>query len=432
MASSNRPARIYVAGTYTHENKGDAALLESFKRLVLRVLPRAELTFATTRPDLAEYLPVERVVALPLDPHGLWSRFSHRLGGGLSRDLAGWLTAGQLVALDTAMRLPGAPRMLRSAALREIAAADLVALLPGGYLMAPEVDADLWLYHASAIVAASRLERPIVLFPGSYGPFAGIHQAMARRILNRCQVIMVRERLSAERLQELHLSHPAVEVTPDAAFAFRDDGRGAASIASLMGRLNPDGRPLVAISAKPHHFPNLSDPTRRWRDYIAALASVARMLVDEFGAAVVLVPQSVGSAGEDRDAGRAVAQLAGQGVTSIEDEMSPYQLAALYGRSELVIGTRMHANILAMAAGTPVVAIAYEHKTPGIMEMVGLRRFSISIDNLVATQLRDLVAEAWRQRSTTRELLRARVVALQAELSEAVARVLDPYRSIAP
>lgn len=48
------------------------------------------------------------------------------------------------------------------------------------------------------------------------------------------------------------------------------------------------------------------------------------------------------------------------------------QLLALYARLHAVIGTRLHAVILAMVAERPVLALAYERKVRTVMEDVGL------------------------------------------------------------
>ncbi len=40
---------------------------------------------------------------------------------------------------------------------------------------------------------------------------------------------------------------------------------------------------------------------------------------------------------------------------------------------DLFLGTRLHSNIFALVAGVPVVAVAYQYKTFGLMEMIGLK-----------------------------------------------------------
>ncbi len=419
MIDRSAPVRVFAAGTFTHENRGDAALLASFRSLLERQFGSVELTLTSTRPDLDAGRIADRVVGMPLDPHGLAARLIHRLGNLAGPNLPGYLAAGQLALFDTLGPLVGG--RLR----REIDESDLVAFVPGGYLMAPEPNASLWLYHASSIIVGSHLHKPIVLFPGSYGPFTGVHAAVARRVLDRCNVILARECYSLAHLRALGLRRPTIGLVPDAAFAFRDDGRGELAIQRLLAGVLAAGRPLVGISAKPHHFPGATDAAQRWKRYVGALAAATRWCVSS-GASVLFVPQSTGTAGEDRDAAREVLRLASDlpDVHVIDAELSAYELSALYGRLDLMIGTRMHANILSMAAGTPVVAIGYEHKTAGIMEMAGMEAFTVPIEEIDESRLVGIVADAWECREATRIHLRQTVPSLVSELQTGVASAL--------
>jgi colanic acid/amylovoran biosynthesis protein len=77
------------------------------------------------------------------------------------------------------------------------------------------------------------------------------------------------------------------------------------------------------------------------------------------------------------------------------------------------VATRMHANLLALTAGVPVVAIAYEAKTQGIMEQLGLEGYVIDISRLRANELISLVARAWERRGALREHILRRLGPLQ-------------------
>ena len=52
----------------------------------------------------------------------------------------------------------------------------------------------------------------------------------------------------------------------------------------------------------------------------------------------------------------------------VSDDLAPEELSYLYGRCQVLLGTRLHSCILAACAATPVVAIRYQgFKTEGIM-----------------------------------------------------------------
>ena len=204
---------------------------------------------------------------------------------------------------------------------------------------------------------------------------------------------------------------------PDLAFMFGDgngDGWTVAPI-EIPGVDGSDDRPLVGISVRWHSFPGSDDPQARRRLYMKALADTADSMIERHGARVVIVPQTL----EDLKAGRALyREIAHRGdVVLLEDDLSPADLRRLYARCRILIGTRMHANILAMGAGTPVVAIAYQPKTAGIMAVMGLDDWVLSIDDVS-----ELVARAhdlWIHADDVRELLAGKVEALRAATTSA-------------
>ena len=53
--------------------------------------------------------------------------------------------------------------------------------------------------------------------------------------------------------------------------------------------------------------------------------------------------------------------------------------ARIYKKLDLLLGVRMHSNILAALQGTPFVAVSYEHKTTGISNSIGVGRYCVDI-----------------------------------------------------
>lgn len=59
----------------------------------------------------------------------------------------------------------------------------------------------------------------------------------------------------------------------------------------------------------------------------------------------------------------------------------------IYSKSDLLLGVRMHSNILAALQGTPFVAISYEYKTTGISDFIGVKNYCIDINRANAKLL---------------------------------------------
>jgi|HubBroStandDraft_6_1064221.scaffolds.fasta_scaffold623808_2 colanic acid/amylovoran biosynthesis protein len=167
-----------------------------------------------------------------------------------------------------------------------------------------------------------------------------------------------------------------------------------------------------------HSFPGADDPASQQRLYFHAVAAAADYVVEHHAGRVLVLPQTL----EDLRAGRLVqAQINHQdALLVLEDDLAPSQLQELYAGCSLVLGTRMHANILAMCVNTPVVAIGYQPKTAGIMSDLRLGEWVVPIEEL--DDLLRIVRDAWLAADELRQVLPAKIAALR---SEATARAAD-------
>lgn len=446
-SSTDRPVEVLAPGFYTWKNKGDVALIQAFARWLDDAYGRAHVTFTSFDPPGDEArlgLPMIDMATRPERPVHRWTaRVAGRLGPARSALvgarisgfaatavlLRGW---ARLHRRDPALAAKIAPAHLSRLA-RAIDRADVVVAVPGGYLNAPKRTDDWWLFHLTTLLLARELGKPPVLGPCSLGPYAGVHARIAREALSRCDAILLREARSAEILDALGVPARLVHETPDMAFRFDAeplsvegvavlervrafargvDGSGRVAVSDGVAARSDDtatvhrgdtaargddaaqpagGAPLVGVSVRPHHYPGHADGPAMQRRYLEALAGSVRQLADRDGVRIVVVPQT----GSDLVIGRELGALLGPAALVLEDDLTPSDLQALYAELRLLVGTRMHANILALGVGVPVVGIAYEPKTAGILEQLGLGDWAIPIDAVDDGRLERLVRERW-------------------------------------
>ncbi len=70
----------------------------------------------------------------------------------------------------------------------------------------------------------------------------------------------------------------------------------------------------------------------------------------------------------------------------------------IYGEIDLLLGMRMHSNILAAIQGTPFVAISYEYKTEGIATDLGVAEYCIKVRDITYEKLHLLLKKASENR----------------------------------
>ena len=86
-----------------------------------------------------------------------------------------------------------------------------------------------------------------------------------------------------------------------------------------------------------------------------------------------------------------------------------------YANIDLLLGMRMHSNILAALSGTPFVAISYEYKTEGIAELLGVKEYSIPCNKIDGGGLFELLERAYQSRGELSKKLTARISQIQKE-----------------
>jgi colanic acid/amylovoran biosynthesis protein len=77
----------------------------------------------------------------------------------------------------------------------------------------------------------------------------------------------------------------------------------------------------------------------------------------------------------------------------------------VYGGIDLLLGMRMHSNIIAATQGVPFVAVSYEHKTEGIARDLGVEKYCIKSEAVSEESLFILLMKAYKRRAELRKTI---------------------------
>ncbi len=263
------------------------------------------------------------------------------------------------------------------------------------------------------------LGKPTVFSGGSFGPFrTWLQRLLVRYVMNRALLITCREEYSAQCVRELGVSSPPIQVTADPAFLLKPVSPDHALQLLQKEGLASRRRPWIGISVRRFDFASDRYGGITEEEYLTAMVQVADYWIEQHHATVAFLPQVTGHAVHDGD-DTIIARQVMKGLRNKENvcllasHYTPEELSALYGTLDLVIGTRMHANIFAMLHNVPVVAIAYAAKTSGIMEMMNLSDWVVNMHEITAERLIFLSEDCWGNRESLREQIGEGIVRLQ-------------------
>lgn len=230
---------------------------------------------------------------------------------------------------------------------------------------------------------ALAMGRPLVLFTQSLGPFTHPrHRRVMRRIASRARLVLLRDERSRRELTALGVSAENLHVVADAAFAL-----------SARPGSSREERLRVAVSVRSWPFGDGDVATTNDR-YRSAIVALVESLVRKRNADVTFLSTCQGAPEYWTDDSSVAVAIAEQVDTALRssvhvdrDFRTPQELLDAVGNFDLVVATRMHMAILALVAGVPVFAIAYEPKTRELFERLDMGRWVRDFEELDAIGL---------------------------------------------
>jgi colanic acid/amylovoran biosynthesis protein len=113
------------------------------------------------------------------------------------------------------------------------------------------------------------------------------------------------------------------------------------------------------------------------------------------------------------------------GVLPIIKIKSVSHAKKVYGQLDLLVGMRMHSNILAAVQGVPFVAVSYEYKTEGIARDLQLGSVCIRCEEVNSNNLQKLVKKAFAQRGQLAKHMNDALLEIQSRDSLLWQRILQ-------
>ena len=236
------------------------------------------------------------------------------------------------------------------------------ALISGGGSLFQDVTSSMSLYYYLGIVKiAEMLGKKVHVFSQGVGPIKKeCNRRMFTNIINKVETISVRDEISFEELKILKVDKPDLMRTTDPAFMLQPAPEVSGIKILEKAGVNFSGKLIVGIAA------------RNWssnKDSVSQIAETADQIIEEFDANVVLFPFHYP---EDLDFANRIAEKMRNKPCVLKEEYKPSEIMAAIGLMNINIGVRLHALILSVCMGVPVIGISYDPKIDGFLKTIGL------------------------------------------------------------
>lgn len=394
---------ILIVNLHSSLNAGDDVLTRVSIDLLHRNFPNAHIKLAMNDPDSF----ADSKVAI--GSFVTWVKPQGTFGKG---SISGFLALGfsffaaivyRLVRIPIFKILPKRFHPL----LNAYTEADLIVSSAGNFFYSSGRFSFAFLISIAVILFAVILKKPLYTMPQTLGPLNHRWENwLLGWTVRKIRLFFVRDPISMRLLQQVQSWHEGCHLVPDIAFLFTGDSDAGEKILLDIASIPPHtpklGVTLINWQAQNHRF-------HRQDVYETAVAVAIRTFIKETAGQVVLFSQVRGPsiAEDDRiPAQRVYAMLPDlrQHILLIEEEnVTPDTLKAAYSLMDIFIGTRLHSNIFALTSGIPAIMLQYQYKTRGVVEMLGLEKWVIDINEVTDSHLSTQLMSLWAQRQAVKK-----------------------------
>jgi polysaccharide pyruvyl transferase CsaB len=318
--------KIMISGYYGFNNTGDEAILKSMVRAFKKKIPQIEITVLSQSPlQTSQTSQVKAINRLHLI------------------DIIRWLR-------DTDLFISGGGGLLQDSTGK-------------GWSI---------LYYLGLILVAKIFKVSVMIYAQGIGPVnKQINKKLIKWILNKVDLITVRDNFSKELLENLGVVKPSIYVNSDPVFLLKKKNINHTidSYPYIRELINSDNHPLIGISVRECKSNRL--------DSKRIFAQVADYLIENYKAKIIFLPFKFD---EDVRISEKILSLMKNKAEILKIKLEPEELLSVLSRLSLVVGVRLHSIIFSSMANIPFIAFNYDPKVKYFLEDLGLSELLLEID----------------------------------------------------
>lgn len=234
----------------------------------------------------------------------------------------------------------------------------------GGNLLQDNTSTRSLFFYLGMVWLAKRLKLKVMFYANGIGPLKkSLNRILTKTIINKVDVITLREKLSFTELEQLDISKPHIRLTADAALSVTDGATaGNTDILELLQIKTT--KPLLGISLRKYPGHEKFEHEK----YESVIAQAADHMVSKYGAFPVFIPMQHP---EDLPILENVAAKMKVESCVIKDKLNVFQTYSLISKTRMLLGMRLHALVFSAVSAVPMVGLVYDPKIQGFLDCIG-------------------------------------------------------------
>ncbi len=271
----------------------------------------------------------------------------------------------------------------------------------GGNLIQDLTSFQSMVYYTSLMRYAKFRGLKVMLYANGIGPLIRFRSVkIAGRVLDKTDVITVREPNSYDLLSKIGVRKPRIYVTADPVISFKKPEAGKVDEILQMHSI-PADRTTVVFSVRP------------WKGlegtFEPIFAHIADYLSEKYNMLPVFIPLNTK---KDTKISGDIIGLMKNPALLVENENRARNLVGIISNADLLIGMRLHSLIYASITDTPVIGIVYDPKVRYFIDMMEQEDGGL-IEDLDFDRITKLIDKIMAGRESYIKKLKANMVRLR-------------------
>lgn len=280
----------------------------------------------------------------------------------------------------------------------------------GGNLLQDNTSTRSLMFYLGTVWLAKKLNLKIMFYANGIGPLKKrLNRIITKKIINRVDVITIREELSFTELKHLDIISPRILLTADAALTVAE-GCPDVDFDILKHLGIEDKKPLLGISLRKYPGHEKFEHEK----YETDIARVADYMASTYGTFPVFIPMQHP---EDIPILENAAAKMHHESYIVRDKLNIYQTYSLFSKMDMTLGMRLHALVFSAVASVPMVGLVYDPKIQGFLDLIN-QPSAGDVRFLEYEKLKSLLDEAWQSREQIAEQLTHSIPALKEKARE--------------
>ena len=223
----------------------------------------------------------------------------------------------------------------------------------GGTLIQDSTSTKSLIYYLAVIKIAQAFKKKVMLYANGIGPIKEENRKITKRIINKVDVITLREQLSLEELKKIGVDKPKIIVTADSVFGI-----------DYEKKPKNQEKQYQLVSVRSHK--NLCE------NFCSDIARLCDKMYEEHNISTVFIPFQKKN---DLEITEKIRNLMKSESEVFDTECNFSDLMSLMENARLCIGMRLHSLIYSVISKIPCVGLVYDQKVKAFMDYIGQKNY---------------------------------------------------------